>query len=85
MLKKPIWSATETTRFYYSGNMYSWSSVTLKKAAPVILEKEKKIRTLILPTSFNRWTYRSSFQGNLKPEDKIIHVFTTKNTKKEVM
>ena len=24
-------------------------------------------------------------QGNLKPEDKIIHVFTTKNTKKEVM
>ena len=27
MLKKPSWSAIETTLFYYSGDMYSWSSL----------------------------------------------------------
>ena len=27
MLKKPIWSAIETTLFYYSGDMYNWSSL----------------------------------------------------------
>ena len=27
MLKKPIWSAIETKLFYYSGDMYSWSSL----------------------------------------------------------
>ena len=29
MLKKPIWSAIETTLFYYAGDMYSWSSLIL--------------------------------------------------------
>ena len=29
MLKKPIWSAIETAMFYYSGDMYSWSSLLL--------------------------------------------------------
>jgi hypothetical protein len=27
MLKKPIWSAIETTLFYYCGDMYSWSNI----------------------------------------------------------
>jgi hypothetical protein len=30
VLTKPIWIAIETTLFYYSGNMYSWSNLVQK-------------------------------------------------------
>ena len=44
MLKKPIWSAIETTLFYYSGDMYCWSSLQFAVAklqlfAPFKIEK----------------------------------------------
>ena len=83
MLKKPIWSAIETTLFYYSGSMYSWSSLTVKKVATVILEKEKKIRTLILPTFFNRWTYRSSFRATLSLKTKSFMSSPQRTQKKK--
>ena len=31
-VKKSIWSAIETTLFYYSSNMYNWSSLVAKKS-----------------------------------------------------
>ena len=31
MLKKPIWRAIETTLNYYSGDIYSWSSLVSER------------------------------------------------------
>ena len=55
----------------------------LKKAALVILEKEKNLRMLILPTFFNRWTYRSSSRATLSLKTKSFMSSPQRTQKKK--
>ena len=61
----------------------NWSCLTVKKTALVILEKEKKLRMLILPTFFNRWTYRSSSRATLSLKTKSFMSSPQRTQKKK--
>ena len=63
MLKKPIWSAIETTLFYYSGDMYNWSSLF-----QVIEVKERLRMTFKILTSKKNYQLKNIAAniGNVK-------------------
>ena len=62
LLRKQIWTAIETTLFYYSGDMYSWSSLIL-------------ISHLMFQTAYN--TKKTEKTGMLQANDfqKIFVLF----------
>jgi hypothetical protein len=44
MLKKSIWSAIETALFYYSGDMYNWSSLVHMNPRELPLENPREAK-----------------------------------------
>ena len=71
MLKKPIRSAIKTILFYYSGDMYNWSSLVAKKSFTSTLKivtNLGKFGFFFLMTEFVYAIFAFYFKNAILPE-----------------